>query len=439
MNKAAGVKARAAKTADARLLHAGHFAFMRAVIQGLDERASWDRYLQGEGDSSDRRQIRRTIDWIRTAFAAAARHAQRPGTARLILLDPARLENRSAAPAPVRPSLEEFALAQGLEDFSEAEQIEAYEQAYPAERAVSRGAGERARSSRRARVIARQLEALRWLEGRAAHQPQAADELAMWLPAPQARSLRRVGLRTLEQLVVHINSHGARWWTPVRSIGAGKANQIQSWLEAHGEVLGLSLGPQTRVGRRAASPALLSSVVPPATGLVPLEKLILPADLDGSCGTNRGMPDACRLAATNDLEAVRIWLGTGTRGRARLRSDSATARSYRKEAERLLLWCVLERRQALSSLDSQAFEQFMAFLADPPAHWCGRRYRERWSPLWRPIEGAQSTSSAAQTRTILGGMFRFLVAQGWLHVSPVQAHRTAECAPQRVATVPAAT
>ena len=38
-----------AMTRPHRKLHRGHFAFMRALAQGLDERASWDRYLRLEG------------------------------------------------------------------------------------------------------------------------------------------------------------------------------------------------------------------------------------------------------------------------------------------------------------------------------------------------------------------------------------------------------
>ena len=96
---------------------------MRALAQGLDERASWDRYLRLEGEHTDLRTVRRTIAWIRDAFAAA----------------------------PSLPSLTEFAAARGLEDFSEAEQIEAYEAAYPLGRGGQGGAS--ARPSRRARVI----------------------------------------------------------------------------------------------------------------------------------------------------------------------------------------------------------------------------------------------------------------------------------------------
>src|SRR5690349_18955165 len=64
-----------------RKLHAGHFAFTRAVVQGLDARAMWERYLRIEGVASDVRVVRSTTRWICDAFAAVARREQRPGTA----------------------------------------------------------------------------------------------------------------------------------------------------------------------------------------------------------------------------------------------------------------------------------------------------------------------------------------------------------------------
>ena len=72
-----------------RKLHVGHFPFMRAVVQGLDAQAMWERYLRIEGEASDLRVVRSTIRWICDAFAVAARREQRPGTARLVLLDAA--------------------------------------------------------------------------------------------------------------------------------------------------------------------------------------------------------------------------------------------------------------------------------------------------------------------------------------------------------------
>ena len=70
-----------------RKLSPGHFAFMRSVVQGIDARASWDRYMRLEGEAVDLRRIKTTIGWIRQAFAAAAKRHARPGTARLVLIE----------------------------------------------------------------------------------------------------------------------------------------------------------------------------------------------------------------------------------------------------------------------------------------------------------------------------------------------------------------
>ena len=42
-----------ASAARRRLLHVGHFAFMRSVVQGLDPRESWERYFRVEGEATD--------------------------------------------------------------------------------------------------------------------------------------------------------------------------------------------------------------------------------------------------------------------------------------------------------------------------------------------------------------------------------------------------
>ncbi|MEP6721405.1 MAG: phage integrase family protein [Variovorax sp.] len=181
---------------------------MRALTQGLDERASWDRYLRLEGEHTDRRTVRKTIAWIRDEFAAAAIREHRPGTARLILLDPDRFESKV-----VLPSLAEFAEAQGMEDFSEAEQVEACEAAYLATNPQGAGGqgGGAGRPSRRARVIERQLEALRWLQGLIAQDPRPGDSVAARLNPSVAARLEHAGLPTILALVERINGIGARW------------------------------------------------------------------------------------------------------------------------------------------------------------------------------------------------------------------------------------
>jgi integrase len=399
-----------------RKLHRGHFAFMRALAQGIDERTAWDRYLRLEGEHTDLRVVRRTIAWIRDEFAAAARREQRPGTARLILLDPEQF-----SPATPLPSLSDFAHAQGLEDFSEAEQIEAYEAAYPggahADAAPGAGPG---RASRRVRVVERQLEALRWLEGHTAQDPRPGDGVSAWLNPAMAERLERGGLATLATLVAHINQAGARWWVKVPGVGERKAARILDWLRANEEPLGLRVGSHAAHRRREVSALDLAAVVPRGTALVPFEKFVVPPELDGRAGRHRAPQDQCRLAAQTDHEAIGAWLA------AKCAQDapadlSPTQRSYRKEAERLLLWAVLERRVAMSSLNSEDAAAYRRFLGDPPEAWCGPRHNQRWSSLWRPLEGPLAPTAVRQAMAILRSLFAFLMRENYLLRTPFAA------------------
>ncbi len=395
-----------------RKLHRGHFAFMRALAQGIDERTSWDRYLRLEGEHTDLRVVRRTIAWIRDEFAAAARREQRPGTARLILLDPEQF-----SPATPLPTLSDFAQAQGLEDFSEAEQIEAYEAAFPG---GAQQGGPAGRASRRTRVVERQLEALRWLEGHTAQDPRPADSVSAWLNPAMAARLELGGLHTLAALVARINEAGARWWVKVPGVGERKAARILDWLRANEEPLGLRVGTHASHRRRQLSPRDLAAVVPPGTALVPYEKLVVPAELDGRAGLNRAPQHKCLLPAETDHAAIGAWLA------AKSLQDapgelSPTQRSYRKEAERLLLWAVLERKTALSSLDLEDALAYREFLAHPPAAWCGPRHNQRWSPLWRPLEGPLAPTAVRQAMAILRSLFAYLVRQNYVLSNPFAA------------------
>ena len=167
-----------------RKLHVGHFAFMRSVVQGLDPRDSWERYFRVEGDATDQRTVRATIAWIRAEFAAAAKREDRFSTARLVRIDAARIADLSVE----LPSLEAFAEAHGLEDERQADQVAAFEARY----ANDRGRATQ-RLRRRARLIARQLDALRWLEALVAQSPKAGDSVAAWLSPALAGHLEEIG------------------------------------------------------------------------------------------------------------------------------------------------------------------------------------------------------------------------------------------------------
>ena len=412
-----------------RKLHAGHFAFMRAVVQGIDARASWERYLRIEGDADDRRTVRSTIQWMRDEFAAAARREHRHGTARLVLIDVATI----AEDTPALPSLEAFARERGLEDFSHAEQLDAFE-------AEHGSAGQRL--GRRGRLIARQLEALAWLEQLVAQPPRAGDAVAAWLAPSLADRLEAAGVTTLADLVERVNGVGRRWSTSIKAIGATKAERIVEWLRDHEPTIGMSVGAHVALARRALYTHELDRVVARASAVRPLEKFVVPADLDGRAGAYRRPQAQCLLAATNDYEAVLAWLRskqgltpqqkTEARQRRRSRDSgeggpldwlqtlSHTQRAYRKEAERFLLWAVLDRGKALSSMTAEDCAGYREFLADPqPSNrWCAQRNRERWSPLWRPFEGPLSPRAQALAVTILGNLYAYLVDHNYLMGNP---------------------
>ena len=406
---------------------------MRAVVQGLDPRESWERYFRVEGEATDWRTVRATIAWIREEFAAAAKRQDRFGTARLVRIDATRI----ADPSLDLPSLEAFAEAQGLEDERQVDQMAAYEAEYG--RATQR-------LRRRSSLIARQLEALRWLEGLVAQSPKAGDSVAAWLNPSLASHLEAADIFTLAQLVERINGIGRRWYAGIKAMGQGKALRIVEWLRdvanAHQDSTGLQLGRHVAMARSELYAHELQAVVAPATAIRPLEKFIVPAELDGTCGLYRRPQTQCLLKATNDYQAILAWLRskhgltpeqkTNLKARRRQRDTgveqgldwlqalSNTQRAYRKEGERFLLWAITHKGKALSSMSNEDCTQYRDFLADPQprSRWCGDRGRERWSPLWRPFEGPLSASAQRHAVTILKNLYGFLVDQNYLMGNP---------------------
>ncbi|WP_238139536.1 phage integrase family protein [Roseateles aquatilis] len=402
---------------------------MRSLVQGLPLRDSWERYLQVEGASSDLRIVRSTIQWLRDAFAAAARREDRHGVARLVLIDVSRLPDDG----PKVPSLEEFASARGLEDFSEADQLEAFEEEF--------GKASQ-RLSRRGRLIKKQLDALLWLEALVAQPPRAGDGVVAWLNSSIASRLEAAGIFTIAQLLDRINGVGRGWPTAIRGIGPAKAERVMHWLAEHRDTIGMQIGAHVHQPRMQLFRHELQKVVPPASDIRPLEKLVVPLELDGSQGLYRRPQEHCLLAASNDYAALLAWLQSKagvTRdqrdaAKARRRGRDAgiegpmdwllclsnTQRSYRKEAERFLLWAVVERRRPLSSMTTEDCVAYREFLSDPSprSRWCAQRNRERWSPLWRPFEGPLSPSAQRQAITILKNLYAFWIDKNYVMGNP---------------------
>jgi site-specific recombinase XerD len=244
----------------------------------------------------------------------------------------------------------------------------------------------------RARAVAHAIEQLR---GAPAPEPQITDDLALWLAPRAVDALKACGMCTLADLTVRIPRR-RRWWTAVAGLGQTGARSVELFFADH---------PQLTERARK----LVARDAP--TDVVPWERVHVPAELDGSNGAFRAPRATCALRSSNDYEAVQTWL--------ELHESAATRRAYRKEAERLILWAIVERRVPLSSLATEDAIAYRAFLRHPSprGRWVGPP-RPRSSIEWRPFAGDLSAKSVAYSISVLGAMFRWLIEQRYLLVNP---------------------
>ncbi|MBK3337206.1 phage integrase family protein [Burkholderia pseudomallei] len=226
-------------------------------------------------------------------------------------------------------------------------------------------------------------------------QPQVSDPVDAWLPPRVVPVLHRHGIRTLADLTVRIPRR-RRWWLAIPGLGERSARRIGGFFAAY---------PALTERARA-----LITVATPEP-VVPWENIRVPHDVDGSRGTFRAPKPMCALEANNDYQAISAWLER--------HEATETQRAYRREAERLLLWAIVERGKALSSLTSEDATAYRAFLRHPAprARWVAPA-RPRSSSEWRPFTGALSPDSIAYALSVLGAMFRWLIEQRYVLANP---------------------
>ncbi|MCA8273603.1 site-specific integrase [Burkholderia sp. AU30280] len=240
--------------------------------------------------------------------------------------------------------------------------------------------------------VTRAIETLRNLP---ASVPMITDSIGLWFPPRVVESLCAHGIQTLADLTVRI-SRRRRWWSVIAGLGVAGARRIEAFFAMHPELI-----ERTRALIVAAQPA----------AIVPWEQLRVPYEVDGSRGQFRALGTACLLNASNDYEAIQSWLS--------LHESAATQRAYRKEAERLILWAIVERGRALSSLNTDDAIAYRGFLRRPTP-------RERWvapsrprhSSEWRPFTGPLSARSAAYALNVASALFRWLVEQRYVLANP---------------------
>ncbi|HHV7525419.1 TPA: phage integrase family protein [Burkholderia orbicola] len=240
--------------------------------------------------------------------------------------------------------------------------------------------------------VTRAIEVLRNLP---VPEPLITDTVEQWLPPRIVEALHAHGVRTLADLTVRIPRR-RRWWSAIAGLGAAGARRIEALFAAH---------PALTERARALI------IAAPVGDIVPWEQLRIPHEVDGSGGQFRAPLNTCLLNASNDYEAIQSWLS--------LHESAATQRAYRKEAERLILWAIVERGRALSSLTTDDAIAYRGFLRRPTPRerWVGPS-RPRHSIEWRPFTGPLSARSAAYALNVLSALFRWLIEQRYVLANP---------------------
>ncbi|AMM18531.1 integrase (plasmid) [Burkholderia sp. PAMC 28687] len=250
-------------------------------------------------------------------------------------------------------------------------------------------------ASERAKHARKVAQAIETLRASSTAVPSITDDIRRWLPARATHALLAHGIATLAELTLRIPRR-RQWWKVIPGLGQGSAQQIDAFFAQH-----------PALTERAR--ALIASTASPI--VVPWENVRLPHEIDGSCGALRAPRETCALDANNDYDAVQTWLS--------LHESPSTHRAYRKEAERLILWAIVERGRALSSLTTEDAIAYRAFLRrpSPRERWVGPT-RPRTSSQWRPFTGNLAPRSVAYSLMVLGALYRWMIEQRYVLANP---------------------
>jgi hypothetical protein len=369
-------------------LAAAESAYVRAWAEGLDLRSAWTRFLGGEAVSDA--VCRAALEDYLERLRSLARLHKRQDLVALLRRSPERIRV-----VDDRPSIDEFAATQG-DFFSQKELLAEYAALYP-----EASTGVRRRERLRTRLVAA-VRAASMLDG--SRQPHPEDAVVMWLDDRVAQRLASAGAHILEDLMCLIANRGHWWHKSVAGLGPVKATLVVAFLVKHQERLGPL--PSFALMPRAQ---LLSNFKPAIRfGLVPIERLAPPPDpvLSGALGLFRAPIARLTIEAANDLDAVLAWIDSCP--------TPATRRAYRSEGERLLLWAMLVKGKALSSLEALDEPAYVAFSASPPEQWIGPRAAQRWSEKWRPFTGPLGPSSTRRALAAARSLLSWLAGKGYL-------------------------
>ncbi|RYF61021.1 MAG: hypothetical protein EOO27_03635 [Comamonadaceae bacterium] len=434
---------------------ADEFAMLRAVAQGVDLTVAARQYLLWPGRAPERpaliKKYQELLDRIEAAAHGIAQSqearamvrvlrdhqtivieeprglAGEPGALKPTAVRPGDAMTAMSAPvaaqAPKPPTLEEFAAQFDEDMFSEAELIEQYETllretaaalpdpaaapapkqaeiALPPEASTTVLPAEPAHLLTEARSAAERmanvLQAINWLDEHLGTKPERAHRVEQWviMSTAQREVMGKAGVITLGNLVDWISLKGESWFDHIPGYGAKRANNLLAWIQRW------NLAPSAGLSRLPGLALARELQVEVTSVLVPLDKMIWPAELDGKYGAFRTRV-ANTMKANNDREAVSAWF------KSIKEKSPHTQEAYRRAIERLILWAVHVRRQTLSSLAEEDFFDFKEFLIDPPEDWVqqtkGSAHKE--TPQWRPLRGPLNSQSLNVTFAAIRSMF----------------------------------
>jgi site-specific recombinase XerD len=354
------------------------FAMMRAALQGVAADTVRDRFGDAGHDYGDE-DPRTTLDRVKKRLQQFALLHQRPGEARTLS---------------------------------------------PAALATPNG-------------IAHALDALKVLDTLPAFTPPApalGDAPAQWFPPRLAAPLARAGITSLFALIQKMDA-GLGWYRQIDGLGKGGGRFITAWLERLPTLL--AQARRTAMATLTASDSHALAVAWP-TRTMREWYAALPTPLTGTIGHNRAPSHDSLLNADDDYAALDAWMmrweinttaedeedalnpacrGQDRRSRSPRPRRNLTARAYRKEIERLLIWCVAVHGKAFSSLKTEDAYAFRDFLLHPPTDWQGARQR-RDSPHWRPFVKPLSAKSVAYALCIINAWANYLLGKCYLKGNP---------------------
>lgn len=406
---------------DERKIGRHHLAFYRGWLQGLDLAVVADQYLE---IGLDLRLAKSTHRWLQDAISQAALRHGRHGEARLLRTSLHHVVGKSEASAPANPkepkeppSIDDFREEEDPDGFfSEAELMRLYIEAFP--QVIDK------RAQRRRNLIDRQLAALKWVESLITTEPVLDDWVTAWFNKTIADRFLVAHIYTLADLRDRMRAKGFRWWKDVPRLGAKGAERIVAWFQGYEETLGsVPLKALKPLRQQNAVELFKHHEIASSTAIVPRERLELSTVLSGEIGKNRD-PNGAQIAARNDIEAIDAWIAAKA-------GSPHTARAYRKEGERMLLWSVRERGKSLADVtvdDCIAYRNWLGMLGRtddqewpfnvPQDQWIGKRNTPRTDEAWRPFDGSLSLASVKQSMVILRGMFLWLIQARYFVYNP---------------------